>query len=94
MEALTSLQPETQLLALIDQYILANQHEWIGTAEALEKRLTSDQTWMRSQSTEAFLLLQLRAELCWTFGQIHPERVHSTSSKGKTTWHIKPVEAL
>jgi hypothetical protein len=92
IRALTALQPETHLLALIDEYILQSQPHWTGTAEALEKRLTSPESGCRDKAQKLFYYPSACGSLLGRLAKMESSRVRSTSSKGRTTWHITRVE--
>jgi len=92
LEALTKMQPETQLLSIIDQDILASQESWRGTSEALEKRLTGENASFARKAAKMFYFTSACGTFLGRLARIHPDRVTSTKSKNITTWHIVRAE--
>jgi hypothetical protein len=90
LEALNDIQPELQLLSIIDQDLIfgMDNNDWSGTAERLEQKLTDQEAAFNHKSRK----LLYYSNACGTYlGRLAkhvPERISSRKVNGTTIWTI------
>ena len=95
LEALNDIQPELQLLSILDQSLCFNvlTREWNGTAERLEQELTQQDASFSHKSRKLFYYSNACGSYLGKLAKHFPDRISCRKVRGTTIWTIvKPME--
>lgn len=92
LEALNDIQPELQLLAIIDQCLLTDYTSWTGTAEKLEKQLTDHDAAFNHKAKKLLYFSSACGTYLGRLAKAYPERVSSKKIHGTTLWTVEGAD--
>lgn len=87
--ALAELAPEHRLLSLVDGYLFDGSDQWTGTAEEIERKLTSSESACRHEAAKLFTFNTAAGTYLGRLAKRFPERFETERQDNHRIWIIK-----